>query len=287
MTYAQFIAKLRAEAKDLAKPMHNDFTGDGSTTLFIATDAPILENSYVLQVGGVQKTEGAGNDYTVDLQLGLFTLASAPAATADVDLDFKYVKANDATWLTIINYVLDDMEGEFFREVDDEDFGDSVADQVSYNGGTGYIDVVNFWYKTTDDASVRWKMVSEFSNWRYSKDLNKIFLGRPFNSDGYPLRVQALKGFTRGDEVSDTLDIPSQFEGVLQLGCLWRFYDHLLAERVNIETKISKERTITPLQNLQALSAHYYKLYLKEKGRKKPTKPMRILGVRNPQGGTP
>ena len=286
MTYGDFITKLRAEAKDLAHPMHNDITGDGSTTLFEVSDAPILENSYVLQVGGVQKTEGASGDYTVDVELGLFTLASAPSGSVEVDIDYKYVHLTNASWITIINEVIDDMEGDFWREVDDVDFGDSVNEQVSYDGDTNFLDVVNFWYKTTDDASVRWRMVSEFSNWRYSKDLNKIVLGRPFNSV-YPLRVQALKGYTRGTAIASTLDIQSKYESVLKLGCLWRYYDYRLADRVETTTKVSKERTITPLQNLQALSSHYYKLYLKEKSRNKPTKPMRVLNVRNPQGGTP
>lgn len=55
MLYSDFITKLRAEAKDLARPMHNDFTGDGSTTLFATTDSPILEGSYIVKVDGTQK----------------------------------------------------------------------------------------------------------------------------------------------------------------------------------------------------------------------------------------
>lgn len=285
MTYAQFITILRAEAKDLAKPMHNDFTGDATTTLFQCTDHPVLESSYIVKVGGTQKTEGA--DYTFDRESGLLTFAVAPGAAVAVTIDYKFVNLTDASWFTIVNKIIDDMEGEFWREVVDDTFGDSVADAVSYDGKTGWIDVVNFWYKTVDDASVKWNMVSELANWRYSKDLNKIYLGNAFSTAGYPLKVHALKGYTRGTTTADTLDMQTAYEIVLQLGCLWRYYDYRLADRVQTETKVAKERTVTPLQNLQALSSHYYKLYLKEKGRKKPTKPMRVLTSRVPAGGTP
>lgn len=285
MTYAQFISKLRAEAKDLAKPMHNDFTGDATTTLFQCTDHPILEGSYVVKVGGTQKTETT--DYTIDRESGLITFAVAPGAATAVTIDYKFVHLTDATWLTIINKIIDDMEGEFWREVVDESFGNSVADQNYYDGLANWIDVVNFWYKTSNSASLMWTQVKEYANWRYAKDLNKILMGRAFSTASYPLKVHALKGYVRGTATTDTLDMQTQFEGVLQLGCLWRYYDHRLADRVEVESKIAKERTITPLQNLQALSSHYYKLYLKEKGRKKPTMPMRVLGARNNLGGTP
>lgn len=285
MTYAQFISKLRAEAKDLARPMHNDFTGDGTTTLFVVTDSPILEGSYVIQVNSVQKTEGS--DYTLDRELGLITFASAPTNGHAIDIDYKYVHLTDSSWITVINRVLSDMSGEFFREIVDEDFEDSVADQLDYACATNVIDVIEWWYKTSTNASENWTLVRDFSNWRYSADLNKLFMGRPFFTTGYKTKIHALKGYALGDETTDTLDIQDKYEGILQLGCLWKYYDYRLADRVETTTKVAKERTVTPLQNIQSLSAHYYKLYLKEKGRKKPTKPLRVLNNRLPNGGTP
>lgn len=284
MTYSSFITKIRAEAKDYARPMHNDFTGDGSTTLFVATDAPILEGSYILKVDGVQKTEGT--DFTIDRELGLITLAVAPADTKPVTLDFKYAHLSDASWMTIINFVLSDMEGEFWREVVDDNFGNTVDGQVEYDAPTSCIDVVNWWYRNSDNPNVKWEMVTENANWRFSKDETKLHLGVCFNST-YPMKLHYLKGYAKGAATTDDLDIQEQYEGVLQLGCLWRYYDYRLAERVEISTKVVKERTVTPLQNIQALSQHYFKLYLKEKGRKKPTKPMRVLNVKNARGGTP
>lgn len=284
MTYAQFITTLRAEAKDLARPMHNDFTGDGSTTLFVVSDAPILEGSYVVLVGGTQKTETT--DYTLDRELGVITFAVAPTLSTAVTIDYKFVHLTDASWLSIINKVIDDMEGEFFKEVTDASFGNSVDGQIKYDAPTSCIDVVNWWYRSSDDSNVKWEMITEVSNWRYCKDENDLHLGLCFNSV-YPMKLHYLKGYVRGATTAATLDMQSQFEGVLQLGCLWRYYDYRLADRVETTTKVAKERTITPLQNLQSLSQHYYKLYLKEKGRKKPTKPMRVLNARNPRGGTP
>jgi hypothetical protein len=286
MLYSAFIERLRAEAKDLAHPMHNDFTGDGATTLFVCTDSPILEGSYVIKVDGTQKTEGLANDYTIDRELGLITFAVAPASNKAVTIDYKYVHLTDASWLNIIDKTIDDMEGEFWREVIDPLFGDSVGTQIAYPAPTSCIDVINWWYKNSSSTELKWEMISDFSNWRYSKDENLLHLGVAFNS-AYPMKIHYLKGYVRGATTAATLDIQSQYEGVLQLGCLWRYYDYRLADRVETTTKVAKERTVTPLQNIQALSQHYYKLYLKEKGRKKPTKPMRVLGARNQRGGTP
>jgi hypothetical protein len=115
--------------------------------------------------------------------------------------------------------------------------------------------------------------------------LNQVSLGKAFNS-AYPLRLHYLKGFTKGSLISSTLDIPVEFEMTLQLGCMWRANDHIIAERREISSKLAKEQTITPIQILQNLSSHYYKLYLKEKGRKKPTKPARPFMAHNQSGGT-
>ena len=287
MTYNDFISKLRAEVKDHKKPMHNDFTGDGATTLFVVTDIPVIEESYIVKVDGVQKTEGISNDYVIDRESGVITFTSPPGNGLDVTIDFKFANLSDSTWLSIINEIIDDMEGEFFIEEVDEDFDTTEKDDVSYSCPTNCLDVVNFFYKTIDNPSTRWTMVSEYTNWRYSRDENKIYLGTGFSITGYPLKLHFLKGFILGDSFSSTLDIPTNYIGVLRRGCLWRYYDHRLADKVNITTKVANERTITPLQNIQALSSHYYKLYLKEKGRKKPTKPVRLISNFKQGAGIP
>lgn len=285
MTYSQFIAKLRAEVKDLANPMHNDFTGDAATTQFKVSDAPVLEGSYTVKVGGVTKDEGA--DFSVDRELGLFTFVTAPGNAVAVTIDFKYVHLSNASWLQIINEIIQDMEGEFWREVVDETWDTSEVNTLAYPAPTKCIDVINAWFRTSDTASLNWTQLIEYANWKYSKELNQVLLGRGFNSAGYPLKIDYLKGFTLGTATTDTVDFPDAYEIVLKLGCQWRFYDYRLAQRVEITSKLAEERTITPLQNIQALSAHYYKLYLKEKGRKKPAKPTKRLNAYNAQGGTP
>jgi hypothetical protein len=284
MLYSEFITILRAEAKDLARPMHNDFTGDGSTSLFVVTDAPILESSYYVKVDGAQKTEGS--DYTIDRELGLITFAVAPADKKAVTIDYKYVHLTNYSWIQVINDILKDMEGSFWREVSDPTTLTSEADALTYNCPANCIDVINVFYKSSSSSDA-WNMLSDYCNWRYSKDLNQILLGKAFFTAGYPMKVDYLKGYTPGTLITSTLDIQTKYEPVLKLGCMWRYYDYRLADRVETTTKVSKERTVTPLQNIQALSQHYYKLYLKEKGRNKPTKPMRILTNNKPNGGTP
>lgn len=284
MLYSAFITIMRNEARDYAKPMHNDMTGDGTTTLFQLSDFPVLEGSYIVQVAGVQKTEGT--DYTIDRESGLITFASAPSAAAAVDVDYKFVNVTDSSWLTIINRVISDMQGEFFRDVTDDDFEDTVADETEKDAPDNCIDVVQWWYKTVDDPSVRWTLVGDTINWRYSKESNKIQMGAAFNS-AYRTKLHYLKGYVLGDATTDELDMQTEYHGVLQLGCMWKYYDYRMSDRVNTESMITQERTLTPLENIRNLSTHYYRLYLKEKGRKKPTKPGRLISNRLPHGGTP
>lgn len=282
MTYAQFITLLRSECRDYAKPMHNDMTGDGTTSLFQVTDFPVLEGSYIVQVAGSQKTEGT--DYTFDKESGVITFASAPAAAAAVDVDFKFVNVSDTSWIAIINRVIMDLQGSFFREVVDDDFEDTVNGEMEKDAPENCLDVIQWWYKTSDDTSTRWTLVGDTLNWRYSKESNKIHLGVAFNSE-YRTKLHYLQGYTLGDATTDTVDFQTEYMGVLQLGCMWKFYDYRLADRVNTETKVTQERTLTPLENLRNLSAHYYNLYSKEKGRKKPTKPGRLITNRLATGG--
>lgn len=282
MLYSDLISALRAEAKDLAKAMHNDFTGDGVTTLFQCTDAPILESNYIVRVAAVQKTEGV--DYSIDREQGLITFATPPGNGVAVAVDYKYVNVTNASWITIINEVISDMEGDYFKEITDDDFEDTVSEQETYAAPTGCIDVVNWFYRTSENSD--WQMMKEYSNWRYSKDTNSLYLGRVFFTE-YQTKLHYLKGYVRGTTIDSTLDVQSIYEGVLRLGCLWKYYNYRLADRVETTTKVAAERTITPLQNIQMLVSHYFKLYDLEKRRKKPTKPMRILTVRNNNGGTP
>lgn len=260
--------------------MHYSWTADGSTVLFKIGkgDYPVLENSYTLKVGGSVQTEGT--DYSIDVNNGLITFSSAPSDGSAITLDFKAVELTNDTWINIINYVIDDMEGPYWREGDDPDFGDTVDNQTSYDGPTNCIDVVHFYFKSVDNASVSWRPVQEHTNWRYSNDENKLYISEAFIS-GYPLRVSFLKGYARGDEVGDTLDMQDRYISVLQLGCVWRYYDHLLGKRVKVDTMAADEDEITPLSSLREQSRHYRSMYETQRSKKKPTKPGRRMNPTN------
>lgn len=276
MLYSDFITRLRAEARDNPRAMHYDWTGDGSIVLFQLGDGdyPVLEDSYTFKINAVTQTEPS--QYSLDNEGGLITTQSAPTDGHPITLDYKKVKVTDDSWLNIINYVIDDMEGSYFREVDDPNFGNATQDAIEYSGPTNCIDVVQFFYRTVDNASLDWEPVIEYTNWRYSKDENELKLGSALVA-GYPMRLHYLKGFARGTAVTDTLDIQDRFLGVLQLGCMWRYYDFLLGLRAQEQTKASKEEDLSPLSSLREQSRHYKRLYEEAKSKKKPTKPSRIL----------
>lgn len=284
MLYSEFISRLRTESKDLPKPQQYKFSGDGNTTLFQLGefDFPILEDSYVYRLATVVQTEGS--EFSLDIENGVLQPASAPAAANEnMELDYKKVFLTDATWQYIVNYIIQDMQGDYFIEDDDVAWETSVENTIRYTT-EDVMDVVDVYFKRSNQPSIEWDPLREAVNWRFSEQEQEIALGRSLEAD-YPLRLHALKRYVTGTSVSDTLPVQDRFLGVLQLGCMWQYYMHRLAVRTEIETKLAAENTITPLASLREQSLHYFRLYKDLKKRRKPAKPTRFLDPINIKGG--
>jgi archaeal flagellin FlaB len=63
-------------------------TGDGATTTFSMSNAPVIPGSHAVLVDGMTQTFGA--DYDVDYDTGLVTFTSAPASSASITADYTY-----------------------------------------------------------------------------------------------------------------------------------------------------------------------------------------------------
>jgi len=285
MLYSELITILRRETRDYAIPGHDYATGNGIKKAFELTEKPILEGSYTIKQGGVEVIETT--DYTFDKESGWVTFTSAVPSGTGVTADYKHVNATDTGWLQIINDTISDLDsyGYFKTETVDTTTYDTIADDIDYVMPTTCKQLVNVWYRHTDSSTANWYELSELVNWRYNRQSNTLYLGASVTA-GYPLKIQYLDKYTLGTATTDTIDLQDQYINILKLGSLARYYEHMIGTKMNIETKISKEVTVTPMQNIQALVNHYEKRYESAKIRSKPMMPLYVTHPSVRGGGT-
>lgn len=268
---------------DTRRRVHVDFTGDGTTTIFqLPTDTyPVLEQTgtYLVQVAGSTQTEGV--NYTLDKQAGtLVFITTAPTNGQAVTFDGSAVYLTDADWLEIINSTIRSLGDDFWKEFLDTSSFTTTANMLSLSlvASQPYcIAVYEFQYRqsTTDN----WTIVEEFTNWRYDRENNIIYVGDrdAFTVAGELLKVRGLKTYTIGDEVTDTLDVQDKFLTILEYGGIARYWRYRYKSVIELVSKMSQEASRTPLQELIMLSDRFDRLYEQEKAKLKPQKPPRVL----------
>lgn len=69
--------------------------GDGATVEFRLPQSPVVADSQMVVVGGVVKTEGV--DYAIVDEIGVVTLAAAPALAAEVAITYRHTLLSDAS----------------------------------------------------------------------------------------------------------------------------------------------------------------------------------------------
>ena len=79
-TLTSLASRLRAELGDLGRSFQQTFTGDGYTTRFNLSEAPLEGTSLVIKINGVN----VSSTTTVEETTGLIILASAPADNAEI-----------------------------------------------------------------------------------------------------------------------------------------------------------------------------------------------------------
>lgn len=286
MLYSELITILRRESRDIKQPMHDSATGDGVSTYIRSTEYPIIEDSYTVKVGGVTQTDTT--DYIFDLDSGWVGFDTAVASGTGITMDYLYANVNDTGWINIINDTIRDLDsyGYFKNEVVDETTLTTIADTIEYSCPTGCKELCNVWFKMADVSNYNWCDLSERANWRYNKQANKLYLDRPLTA-GYPLKVQYLEKYTLYDDLTDTIDLQDEYMNILKMGTLARYYEHLIGSKMEIESKITREVTVTPMQNIQSLASHYEKRYESAKVRSKPMPPMKIIFPNIRRGANP
>lgn len=291
MLYSAFITQLRRQVGDMRRRVHVDWTADGSTTVFQmpADTFPVLDqsNTYTVKFATVAKTEGT--DYTLDKETGtLVTLATQVNGTA-ITIDSSAVYVTDAGWLQIINDVIKSLGDDFWKEFVDT-VHVTVANMLSLSLTalqSNCIAVYEFKHRKT--TSENWVVVEEYTNWRYDRDNNIIYLGdrKAFTVANELLSIRGLKKYTFGTAITDTLDVQEKFETILEYGCIGRYWRWRYKSVVELVSKMSQEASRTPLQELIMLSDRFDRLYEIEKSKLKPAKPARIIPRYKEGGGRP
>jgi hypothetical protein len=95
------VAQVRALVPD--KPAIDRFeaTGDGVTAVFDLPYAPLVAGSTVVTLAGEPQLEGV--EYTVDLDLGVLTFQTAPAAAAAIVVRYQHTLVSDGDIQTFLD----------------------------------------------------------------------------------------------------------------------------------------------------------------------------------------
>ena len=280
MTYATYISQLRTQTGDTARPVHVDFTGDGSTKIFpMPVDTyPILEDSYTVKVDSVAQTETT--HYTLDKEAGTITFVTAPTNGYAVTMDCSAVNLIDDTWLNIINDVIYSLGNDFFKETLDITSFTTTAYMTSLDlSALDLIAVCETWVR--DSSSSEWQLIRSFANQRYDREDNKLYFGsrEAFTETGKEIKLLGLLKYTIGTATSDTIDVQDRFLTIIEYGALARYYRYRYKSVIELVSKMTTEQTRTPLQELIMLSDRFDRSYEIEKRKLKPKKPTTHLST--------
>lgn len=290
-TYATRIAALRAQTGDTKRRIHVDWTANGTDTVYQmpADTFPVLDDTstYVVKVGGVTKTETT--DYTLDKVTGTLTLVAAPSNGTAVTIDSIRVYLRDSDWLQIINDTITSLGDDFWKEFVDTSNFTTTTNMLSLSLATQANCIAVYEFQHRRNSSEDWRIVEDFTNWRYDRENNTIYIGSrdAFTATGEPLRVRGLKTFTLGTAVGDTVDLQDRFWTVVEYGAIARYYRWRYKDVIELISKMTQENSRTPLQELIMLSDRFDRQYETEKAKLKPAKPPRVIPRFLEGGGRP
>lgn len=259
MTYAELIADIRRENRDLKRRERDLFDGDGVSVVFMASKDNIYPSSYTVKISSVVKTEGV--DYTLDQDTGELVFTTAPASGNDnVSLEYQYVRASDAGYLDWLNEGIDHFRKKLWVEVLDDSTLTTTADanEISLDSISTDIEAVaEVWFKdvANADSSIQWSTLSSITNVSFLRRLNKIHISPPLPITGWPIKVHLLRGFTKGTAVGDTFPAPDRFLKVYKLYAQAEYLMQEAYKRLHDTTAVTKDDTFVPADRLFAQAA--------------------------------
>jgi len=260
MLYSSLIQILRSELKDFGRIHQETFDGDASTLNFILKETPIKDDSYVVKVEGITKTETT--DYTIDKDTGVLTFVSAPASGSDnISVSYQSIKIRDADYIQLINDGIDHFRWKFWKETDDSSTITTVKDQYEYDLSTltGILYILNVWYKSSSSATA-WNEIQSYTNWKWLARQAKLYTDPPFDTSSLPVKIRYLKSFTKGTTTGATVDIPDEILLPYKYYIMARFYERIIPERISETAAVTTFPSYSPAQVVFDISQKYYNL---------------------------
>lgn len=290
MLYSALIDQFRSQVGDTKRSKHVDFTADGSATVFQmpVESFPVYDDTttYFVKDNGTLKTETT--HYTLDKSTGTLIFLSAPTAGHTITVDCYAVHLLNTDWIAIINNTIRSLGDDFFKEFTDTSNFTTTANMLSLSlvaSQPNCIAVNSFNYRQNSNED--WIGVEDFTNWRYDRDNNIIYIGTrdAFSATGEPLRIRGLKTYTLGSLVSDTIDVQDKYLTVIEYGSISKYWQWRYKDVVELVSKMTQENTRTPLQELIMLADRFNRQYETEKAKLKPMKPAWAIPRRLTKGG--
>ncbi len=281
MITSALISQCRREYDDNPKSIRVSRQSNGSVNLFNTGHFPVLENSYVVYVSGVVKSETT--DYTINRDTGDVQLVVTPANGVEVAVQFKYMEWRDQEWLDAINDGIDSLNGRgFFKQIArvQAPFSFSAGIQ-KYSGPSACVDIYELLVPA--GPGVSGNLVKPRVNWSYQQDSNNVIIGNK-PSVSQRAYISYLRALQPSSATSSTVDANDQWLEMIKKSAGSSFWRSLAG-------KIAKQGNATideghfSFTNLRTMANDLSKDFENLTIRKKPTRPAKDLQYNDPNGG--
>lgn len=278
---SSFISTLRREVGDLPQRHEDRITGDGSSTVFKTSYAPVLEGSYALYINNVLKTEGAGNDFTLDLDTGDIVLAAA--TSSEIRIQYKSVNYRDLWWLGIIQGGIQKWGDKFYRTTIRSTSGMSLSAGIQVSQApSDCIRLIEVLQSDNYTSGGNWGPLGV--NHSYDRRSNKLILGSKPSRSNY-LCVSYLRKIALPTATSSVLDIEDNWKQLLKASCK-EDYARDRAIQISQQGNVSVEEGHLSVQTMRLLANDMHSLYERLESKIKPVMPSYVIPFYIPEGGS-
>lgn len=247
MTVASWISQMRTMVRDLNTLTKETWDGDGSTIAFRVSNAPILESSYTVKVGGTLKTEVT--DYTLDKDTGLLQFVSAPAAGSDnVSIDYKFVNQRDNDWIEIYNSVIRDIRDDIYEEAVDDSTLTVIADTYDYSLASISTAIIGIHrVETRSSSSEPWSDITKDErSCEFIEDLNKIRIKPYWTSSGDAMRIHYFVAYAEVATTNATVTVDNKYLNMFNHYAAAYYFQRIIPKKLTETAIVTQERTYHP-----------------------------------------
>ena len=282
MIVSALITQCRQEYNDIPKSTQKNRSGDGSSTLFVLGDRPIMENSYSFYKGTSAQVETA--HYTLDKDSGELTFMNAPSNGINVRANYKYAFFRDANWVQAINYGIESLNARgFFRQVVRNPSIIRISAGVSVmSGPSACVDIYEL--LTFSNRTSASQAVPFYANWEYQQDANKIVLGY-YPTLSEPASISYLRNLQTYTATSATLDCLNDWTELVKKKA-GEYYFRNLAARITQQGAATIDEGHFSFTNARTMALDLANDFEALAVRKKPVRPARRIKFHLDDGGS-